>query len=150
MNLLDKISNVMITELVTLRPDDSLKDVAAIFEERKFHHIPVVDDNFRLKGMISKSDFLFFKRGFGGGDHAREIESIRMNNYTVSDIMTTKLAKVEPDDKINVLLEVFKVNLFHAIPVIGEDNKLVGIVTTYDIIKRLAEDKEATNEYNLK
>ena len=69
-----------------------------------------------------------------------------MNNFTVKDIMTKRLAKLEPTDKINVALEVFKENLFHALPVV-EGDKIVGIVSTFDIIKRLAIDAEATAAY---
>ena len=54
--------------------------------------------------------------------------------------MTTGLAKLEPDDRINVALDVFCVNLFHALPVV-KDNELVGILTPFDIIKTLAEEK---------
>jgi acetoin utilization protein AcuB len=61
--------------------------------------------------------------------------------------MTTKLAKLEPSDKINVALEVFKENLFHGIPIVNND-ALVGIVTTYDIIKHLALDSEAHATYD--
>jgi acetoin utilization protein AcuB len=51
--------------------------------------------------------------------------------------MTKGLAKLDPEDRINVALEIFLVNRFHAIPVV-KNEELVGIVTTYDIIKTLA------------
>ncbi|MBK8669766.1 MAG: CBS domain-containing protein [Saprospiraceae bacterium] len=73
-------------------------------------------------------------------------DDVRLNNYTAKDIMTKKLAKMDPDDKINIALEVFKENLFHAIPVV-KDEKIVGIVTTFDIINRLALDSGATATY---
>ena len=71
---------------------------------------------------------------------------MRLNNYSAKDIMTKKLAKLDPDDKIIIALEVFKENLFHAIPVV-DNEKIVGIVTTFDIIKRLAIDEGATATY---
>ena len=43
-------------------------------------------------------------------------------------------------------LEIFNVNIFHAIPVVDE-GRLVGIVTTFDIIKQLSVDNQAVAEY---
>ena len=53
--------------------------------------------------------------------------------------MTQGIATLEPNDRINVALQIFMENLFHAIPVV-EDDEVVGILTTYDIIKALQEE----------
>jgi len=145
MNILDPVSAIMTPNPITVNENDSLSVVGHIFNTHKIHHIPVVQDG-QLKGIISKSDFLFFKRGFTKSETDKSIEEVRLNNYTAKDIMTTKLAKLEPGDRINVALEVFKENLFHGIPVV-ENNMLLGIVTTYDIIKNLAIDSEAHATY---
>jgi acetoin utilization protein AcuB len=54
--------------------------------------------------------------------------------------MTTRLGKVAPDDRINVALEIFIINRFHALPVV-EDGDLVGIITPFDIMKALADER---------
>jgi acetoin utilization protein AcuB len=51
--------------------------------------------------------------------------------------MTKRLGKVAPDDRVNVALEVFMVNRFHALPVV-ENGELVGIITPFDIMKALS------------
>ena len=145
MNLLESVSTIMTNNPVRLSPFDPLVKVKSIFEKMNIHHIPVVDEG-KLVGIVSKTDFLFFKRGFNNTNVIQKMEEIRLNNYVVKDIMTTGLAKLEPDDKINVALEIFKKNIFHAIPVV-DDGRLVGILTTHDIINRLAEDKSAISEY---
>jgi len=103
-----------------------------------------IDD--KLLGIISMSDYLFFRRGFLDDRDDEKIEEVRLNNYEVSYIMTKGIATLEPTDKINVALEIFKENLFHAIPVVDED-VLVGIVTTHDIIHHLAKDNKAYAAY---
>ncbi|MDA8692459.1 CBS domain-containing protein [Saprospiraceae bacterium] len=145
MNLLSPVSTIMTKNLVTVRPDDKLSRVKVIFEKHKIHHIPVVDD-LKLVGMISKSDYLFFLRGLSKSNIDQKWEDSRLKSHQVDEIMTTKLAKLEADQKINVALEVFKENLFHAVPIV-EGEAIVGIVTTWDIINNIALDKVATNDY---
>lgn len=145
MNLLAPIKTIMSDKLITISENDPLSKVDEIFIENKIHHIPVTDKG-KLIGMISRSDFLFFKRGFNDNDMDDRLEKLRLKSHTVGEIMTKHLAMMDSDQKINVALEVFKENLFHAIP-INEGGRLVGIVTTFDIIKNLAEDKETVNQY---
>lgn len=143
MNLLSPVSTIMTTKIVTAKPDDSLLNVKEIFKKYGFHHLPVIDDG-KLVGMLSKSDFLFFQRGFNNGEDKFDI--YRLKTHRVDQIMTKKLATLGPNEKLNVALEVFKENLFHAIPIVKK-KKLVGLLTTFDIITHLADDKGATNKY---
>lgn len=143
MNVFAPISSLMTDHkhLVTVSPEDSLLKVKEIFDTHKFHHIPVV--NFReIVGIISKIDFEHFLGGasFHGEDNG--ITEERLKNAHVKNIMTVHLGKVEPDDRINVALEIFTINRFHALPVI-KDGDLVGIITPFDILKKLADEKPA-------
>ena len=145
MNLLAPISDIMVTDLITVETNDSIETVSKIFGKHNIHHLPVVEDGM-LIGMVSKTDYLFFSKGFGGDLYDQYIEKIRQKNYTAKDIMTAKLATLEPEDRINVALEVFRTNRFHALPVVKE-GKIVGIVTTFDVIDYLARDKTAEMTY---
>lgn len=145
MNILNPISDIMSTELITLSPTASIAEAAKIFRSNRVHHIPITLDG-ELVGIVSKSDYLFFRRGFLQTKEDEKIEDIRLNNYQVSYIMTKGMAKLEPSNRINVALELFKENIFHAIPIV-DGGLLVGIVTTYDIINHLAIDKVAVAEY---
>ena len=145
MNLLDPVSTIMTPHPVTLSPEDPLMKVKSVFDKYSIHHIPILDEG-DLVGIVSKSDFLFFKRGFNSNEVYDKVEEVRLHQYKVKEIMTTKLAKLHKEDKVMVALDLFKENIFHALPVI-EGNKLVGIVTTYDVIKHLLQDKEAHASY---
>ena len=146
MNLLAPVSSIMSTDLVTVHPDDSMKRVEELFKRHKIHHLPVIDSG-KLVGMVSKSDYLFFKRGFNDQTTDERLDLFRLKVWKVSNVMTKGLAKMEPTDRINVALDVLEKNIFHAIPIVDED-KLVGIVTSLDVIRHLAEDKEAVNKYD--
>lgn len=138
LNFLAPVSTIMSTQLLTVAPKASLKEVKAIFDTHRIHHIPVVE-NKKIVGMISKADMLHFISGMyhSAYDAIREVS--RLENYNAEDIMTKGLAKLEVDDRINVTIEVFKENLFHALPVV-KDGELVGIVTTFDIIRMLSDE----------
>ena len=140
MNVLAPVKSIMTTDLITVNPEDKLTTIKEIFETNNIHHIPVVRFK-KLVGLVSKTDFVFFMRGFNRNEEDRFVNEARLRAYKAEDIMTTGLAKLNPGDRINVALEIFLVNRFHAIPVVVEDNDLVGIITTFDIIKALANEK---------
>jgi len=143
MNLLAPVSELMTKELLTVNPEDKLTAVKEIFDANRIHHIPVV--RFRkIVGIISKTDLLYFMKGMGKGRQPDGLNEVRLVVTTVEEIMTTGLATLAPTDRINVALEVFRENILHAIPVV-ENEELVGILTTHDIITALADKKLAVN-----
>ncbi len=146
MNLLAPISSIMTTRMITVKPSDTMKKVEEIFRQNSIHHIPVLEDG-KLVGIVSKSDYLFFKRGFVDQNTDALLDLYRLKVWKVGKVMTTKLAKMDVNDRVNVALEVFRVNRFHAILVTDED-RLVGIVTTHDIIENLARAKMAVSAYS--
>jgi len=143
MNNFALISSLMTDHkhLVTVNPEESMSSVKAIFETHPFHHIPVV--RFReIVGIISKTDFEHFMGGASHYSDDRFINEHRLSKTTAKDIMTTRMGKVESTDRLNVALEIFLINRFHALPVV-DDGELVGIITPFDLLKALAEEKPA-------
>jgi CBS domain-containing protein len=67
--------------------------------------------------------------------------------HTAEEIMTRKLAKVSPNDRLNVVVEIFKDNIIHALPVVNDEDELVGIITTHDLIQQLAKEKISDSDY---
>lgn len=138
MNVLAPVKTLMTTNLITVNPGDKLVKIKEVFENNKIHHIPVVSYK-QIVGMVSKTDFVYFMRGFSRNEEDRFVNEARLRAYKAEDIMTKGLAKLTPNQRINVALEIFLENRFHAIPVIDETKgELVGLVTTFDIIKALA------------
>lgn len=128
----------MTKKMVTVVPGDSVSVVKDIFDQQRIHHIPVVKYR-TLVGLISKSDFLHFLRGMETTPYDKLVEKSRLDHYKAEDIMTTGLATLEPNERLNVALQLFNENLFHAIPIV-EGEELVGILTTFDIIRALVEE----------
>ncbi|TXB62406.1 CBS domain-containing protein [Phaeodactylibacter luteus] len=138
MNILDPVKSIMTTNLLTVTTGDKLTAVKEIFDNHRVHHIPVVRYK-ELVGIISKTDFLHFLRGFNRNAEDEFVNEARMRAYKVEDIMTKGIAKLAPEDRINVALEIFLENRFHAIPVVNAAGELEGLLTTFDIIKTLAQ-----------
>jgi acetoin utilization protein AcuB len=118
----EPISSIMSTNLITVSKEDTLETVADIFRARRIHHLPVVEDGM-LVGLVTTFDL------FKLGKDKSEYSSVK-----VADIMTSKLATLEPNAKVGTACEIFLENLFHALPV-AENGKLMGIVTSFDVLK---------------
>ncbi len=143
MNLFAPVSSLMTDHkhLITVSPEESLVKIKAIFDSNTFHHIPVV--HFReIVGIISKSDFEHFMGSGSAYNDDRFIHELRLHSATAQDIMTKRLGKVESTDRLNVAVEIFTINRFHALPVV-DDGELVGIITPFDILKALGNERMA-------
>lgn len=143
MNLFDPVKTIMSTELITVSQNDPLNLVEKIFTKNRIHHILVVQES-KLIGIVSREDYNLFQTKYLN-QYQQDRES---RKHKVSEIMTTRMAKLDPDDKITVALEVFKENILRALPIVVNDLP-VGIITPYDIIKNLSEDNGAVSTYNL-
>ena len=118
----ETVASIMTKNVLTVESNESLQKVKELFLSHRIHHIPVVDGK-KLVGIITKDDL--FKLNVDHKDY---------NNIMVSGVMTKKMAVLEPTDKVGTAAEVFMEHLFHALPVV-DNGDLVGIVTTFDVLK---------------
>ncbi len=149
MNKIRPVAEIMVTNPITVSPNDQLKVIYEIFQTENIHHLPVVVGD-TLVGMISKSDLLFFLDGKIYQDkslYANTIEKIRLNSFKAKDIMTKNLATMESTEPIRTAINLFTINKFHALPIL-ENEKLVGIVTTLDLIFELDKEPVSLADYN--
>jgi CBS domain-containing protein len=118
----EPLSSIMTRNVITVGPDDKLSTARDIFLKKRVHHLPVVIGN-RLLGILTTYDLFKFVQKNGDYD-----------STIIRDVMTTHIATLEPEDKVGSAAELFLENLFHAVPVV-KDGELVGIVTSFDVIK---------------
>ncbi|MEO1258576.1 MAG: CBS domain-containing protein [Bacteroidota bacterium] len=147
MNVLKPVSTIMTKQLMCVDPADRLSAVKELFDNHNIHHIPVVKYK-KIVGIVSKTDYdQFLHRSPGGADKGDSlIEKTRLDTWKVKDIMTEGLAKIDSDEPIRTVLGLFKMNRFHAIPVVDKE-ELVGMVTTFDIIDALASEPIQLEDY---
>lgn len=137
------IKNVMTTNIITVRPIDLMMKVKEIFDANNFHHIPVVDENERLVGILSRHDYNKMLTTFSVFKSSRADIANRkfMMSMMAKDVMTKQVAKLRPTDTIEVALGIFRENLFHAMPIVDEKNQVVGILSTYDLLNFAFDEK---------
>lgn len=125
----------MTTDIVSVTLKDSARTVHKLFDQLSIHHIPVLFEDGILAGIISKTDIVQVHTGFrlirNQEENVRETDML--SSILAEDIMTRYLVNLIPDDTLESALHIFLKNRFHAMPVL-EQGKLVGILSTYDIL----------------
>lgn len=129
------ISEIMSRELITLKPTQSLYDAESLFKKHKIRHIPVVEEG-RIVGIVSYSDLLRISFADMIDDDEGEVTSVVYDMYTIPQIMAKTPLTVTSETTVKEVAEILSKQSFHSIPVL-ENEKLVGIVTTTDLIKYL-------------
>lgn len=140
-----KIAQLMTKNVLTLHSHNLMKDAAEIFETNSFHHIPIIDEQNLIEGMLSRVEyhkllhaFTFFKDEFATKFNKEIFESV-----LVEDMMNKPVATLYPDDTIEQALGYFRENIFHAAPVINKKTRQIeGIITTFDLMNYAFQDKK--------
>jgi CBS domain-containing protein len=134
------VSEIMTREVVTLLEEDNLLNIAAGLERFRFHHLPVVDDN-KVVGMLSQRDILRATvAGVDGGAAARAREARFLEQTFVRDVMTTDVVVARPDEPIKTAAQRMLAHRYGALPVVDQNDNLVGIVTEHDILRTVASE----------
>jgi len=126
-----RISSIMTSVVQTVEESASLNEVIRIMRKFKIRHVPVINHG-KVVGMISRTDVnrLTFGALF---EDQEEAEDTIISSLTVSQVMTSKLKYISPEDTIRDVAKIFSKEEFHALPVLDK-GELKGIVTTTDVI----------------
>lgn len=125
----NSIIEVMTKNVVCVTPEQQLLDVKHIYEKDNFHHHIPVEENGKLVGMVSLIDFMYNISGAGISD-----DNTIYRKLKVKDIMTKNPFYLTTNSTIEEVSKVLAEGNYHAVPVL-ENNNIVGIVSTADIIK---------------
>lgn len=136
LDILLPVKELMTENVYTVKTGDVMTAVDQLFTEHSIHHVPVVNEIGEVEGIISKSDYYRLQHGFTLFKTKQSVsynEAV-MRSLFVRDVMTTPVVSMLPTDSIAKAAEIFRENVFHAIPVVDENKQLLGIVTTYDLL----------------
>ncbi|WP_292460790.1 IMP dehydrogenase [Methanothermococcus sp.] len=126
-----KAEDIIVRDVITISQDYTVDDAERIMEEYSISGLPVVDENDELLGIIT----------------TRDVKYIQNKNTLVKDAMTKNVVHggedISHDEAMNIMYE----NRIERLPILDKNNKLIGMITLRDILKRkqypnAARDKE--------
>ncbi len=127
------VSQIMAKALIVVNPTKKISEVNQMYNEYGIRHIPVVDGS-KIIGVISKNDVQ--KLGFGTSNENTEALNAIYDSFELKNVMVKNPITVTADTNIKDVAEIFYNQSFHSLPVI-ENEEIVGIVTTTDLVKYL-------------
>lgn len=118
----EEVRNIMTKNPVVAKPDQTLQEIYGLMTSGQLQQLPVVSEDNKLLGMVTAYDLL-------------KAEKNHATNALVKDIMTTKVVRITPKDKVGTAAELFADKRFKTLPVVNLDNELKGVVTAFDVIR---------------
>ncbi len=140
--------DIMSKEVVSVKIETSLKDLARTFVETRFSNLPVLDDDGALLGTISETDLVeqqrplhiptvmtLFDWVFSFGNEKRFKEEVdRVTAATVGELYHKDPVTCSPDTTVRELAALMSQHKVHLLPVV-EDGKMIGVVARLDLIR---------------
>ena len=131
------VSEIMTDHPHTLDINDTLDFARDKFDKLKVRHLPVVEGE-KLVGILSLTDILRLSFGAKFGANQYEADEAIFEMLSIDQVMNHNPKTVTSTNSLREVGEILSREEFHALPVVDDEN-LVGIVTTTDVIKYLLE-----------
>lgn len=131
------VRDLMTAEPVTLGPDDDLLSLYDLMDSRHVRHVPVVDEDGELVGLVSHRDLLRSALG-QEVDLPVSLQRDMLRGIRIAEIMTEDIETIEEDRDIREAAQIMLENKYGCLPVV-DDGRLVGILTESDFVRKLAE-----------
>lgn len=148
-----KVRDVMTRQVVTARPETSLRDLALLLSEHRISGMPVLDPTGSVVGIISEADILAKERGHEPmhgsgltwlfGERGAPDELRRHAATTVGEAMTTPAITIDQDRPLREAAAVMLDRSVNRLPVTA-NGLLVGILSRADLVRAyIRRDQEA-------
>jgi len=142
-----KAKDVMTTDLVTVKPDTPVAEIAKKLIKRRISAVPVIDGDGHLVGIVSENDLI--RRPETGGERqptwwltflaepeALSRDYMKAHGATASDVMTRELITVDKDTSLEEIATLLEKHRIKRVPVV-QGNKLLGIVSRANLLQGL-------------
>ncbi len=134
-----RVCDLMTEDPVAVGPNADLQTARDLMDERGFRHLPVVDEEGAVVGLVSQRDLM--ERALAPTDDLtlsaqREV----MGRITVDAIMTADVQVVEPDLAVATAGQMMLENKYGCLPVV-DGGRMTGILTEADFVRYLSEPR---------
>lgn len=126
------VADLMTRKIITLRPDEPVGDLESGMKRLRFRHLPVVDADMKLVGLITRTDYLHALLGVAPDGSA--IPKANANTLA-GDIMSKNVVTAKAEYPLTTACRAMISEKLGCLPVITEDNTLVGILTETDFAR---------------
>lgn len=136
------VAALMRKDVVCVRDDVDIDDIAFLFMEKSIGGVPVVDADDRPVGMISKTDLvaMYTRHGRFHGNllDSFDGDTVERTPVTAREIMSAAVVTLRERQRISRAAELFATEHVHRAPVVGADGRLVGVLTSFDLVRAIA------------
>jgi CBS domain-containing membrane protein len=129
-----RVQHIMSSPVVTFFEEQTLPLVEDVMRFKHLRHLPVVDDQRRLVGIVSHRDLLRAQistmTGLTDDQRRAREEGVRVEQIMIRDVWT-----VTPDTLASTAGTTLLDHVYGCLPVVDDDHRLVGILTEHDFLK---------------
>ena len=119
-------SAVMTSPFVSVNPEVPITDAAKTMRDATIGSVMVVDEANRPEGILTRSDFV---------DFVADEENLAAEEIpATAEVIATDIVSVSPETPLPEVADVMSEHAIHHLPVISGSGKVVGIVTTTDLV----------------
>ena len=111
---------------VTIREDADYKSAFEVMDEKNFHHLPVVNGENEVVGVVSLRDLQMAARCFFESPHE------------ISEVMHTPVLTARAGDTLSNAVEMMADNRFGCLPILDDSNHVMGMLTETDLFRVLS------------
>ena len=135
-----RVRDLMTTQVATLELNDKLKLADDVMRLGRIRHMPVLDDEGAIVGIVSQRDLFrgALARCIGYGEFAQQK---LLDQLIVKEVMGTNVATVKPDAPLEEAARLMIERKIGCV-VVAEEGRLVGILTESDFVRLYAAPRE--------
>ena len=126
------VKDNMVSGPITIGPDQSVSEAIDLMSENGLHRLPVVDKNGKLAGLITEGVITSNTPNNSTSLSVFELKYL-LNKLTIKDIMIKDVITIGKDALLEEAATILRKNDIGCLPVVDEDNTLIGIITHNDI-----------------
>lgn len=143
-----RAKDVMTPKVITVSPETSVRDIAALFLKHRISGVPVINGTDAVLGMVSEGDLVhrpelgtarhrsWWLRMFSGAEEEAR-SYVKIHGNRAADVMTHEVVAVVEDSSLAEIAETLEHHHIKRVPVL-RDGRLVGIVSRADLLRGLA------------
>lgn len=125
----------MSAKVQSIQKGQPLSKVYQIIKESGVHHVPILDKD-ELVGLVSFTDLMQLNFTLQGLE-SKGLDNLIDQQFKTTDIMSTSLITLDINQSIRDAVNLLSDGGYHSLPVIDENNHLLGMVTSTDLIRYL-------------